>query len=126
MTLNIALGVVPLMGPGGANAYQKIVGAHRTPTKITLNWTEDADAATATPTLDGYHSGTTRKHVMVTLNTTNGSALGFYISNGCITGARPVQTGGDGINRIAVEMTAYTGATTTSELTLSALRIGHA
>ena len=119
---------MPLLGPGGANAYQTIIGAKRTPSHIKVSWTEDADAATATPVLDGYHSasGDVRKHLMVTLSTTNGSAMGVYFPNLCITGARPVQMNGNGINQLAIEATAYTGATTTSELTLSAMRIGHA
>ena len=47
-----------LGGPGGVNSYQSTVGAKRVPSKIKVGWTEDADAATATPVLDGYWSAT--------------------------------------------------------------------
>ncbi len=124
-TIDIGLGVAPLMGPGGVNAYQKVIGAKRTQSTIKISWVEDADAATATPVLDGYHSSGTKKHLMWTGSTTAGSAIGAYFPSLNICGARPVQKSDNGINRIAVEAIANTGATTTSELTLSAMRIGY-
>lgn len=123
--VDITLGIVPLMGPGGVNPYQTIVGAKRVPSVIKVNWSEDSEAATASPTLDGYFTGSTRKHALATLNPTNGASIALYFPNLCITGARPVQTVTDRINRIAVEAIAYTGPTATSELTLSAMRIGY-
>jgi hypothetical protein len=126
LTLAITLGVVPLVGPGSASIYGKIVGAKRIPSTIKLTWMEDADAATATPVLDGFFTAGARKHIMFTGSCTNGSAFGWYMPNVCITGARPVQTANENINRLQIEATAYTGATTTSELTLSAFRWGSA
>lgn len=124
--ISIALGMERLLGPGGVNANMTIVGAKRTPSSITVSWVEDADAATATPVLDGYFTASTRKHVMYTLSTTDGSAVGFYFPSLCISGARPVQINNGNINRLAIQAEAYTGATTTSELTLSAMRMGFA
>ena len=122
--LSVDLGIRPLEGPGGANSYQTIIGAKRVPSTIKVSWTEDADAATATPVLDGFFTGTTPKHALYTLNTTAGSAVGLYFPNLCITGARPVQIANDDVNRLAIEAMAYTGPTTTSERTLSAMRMG--
>ena len=124
LSVMIKLGVVPLIGPGGANQFQKIVGARRTSSDIKIKWVEDADAATATPVLDGYHTGTTSKHVMYTLNTTDGKAIGFYFPNVRISGARPFQMIDNGINRLEIEGSCHASATTTSDLTLSAMRIG--
>lgn len=118
LSLGITLGVVPLRGPGGVNQYQTVVGCRRVPSDIRVTWTEDADAATATPTLD-Y---TTAKHMLVTLSPVAGSSLSFYFPNLRPVGARPVQVAQDRVNRITREMKACTGGTTTSELTLSAVR----
>jgi hypothetical protein len=126
LTLSITLGIVPLVGQGSPSVYGKVVGAKRIPSSIKLTWMEDADAATATPALDGFYTAGARKHIMFTGSCTNGSAFGWYMPNVCITGSRPVQTANENINRLQIEATAYTGATTTSELTLSALRWGSA
>lgn len=123
-SLSIKLGVVMLPGPGGANIYQKCIGAKRVPSMITLKWKEDADAATATPVLDGYFTGTTSKHALYTLNPTPGTMAAFYWPNLRIVGARPVQITSDNINRLEITARADTGTTTTSDLTLSAMRIG--
>ena len=97
------------------------------PSKITVKWTEDADAApTATPSAEALFLSTNKLHLLVTLSCTDGSALGLYFPNLCVTGARPVQTANENINRMSVEATAYTGGTTTSQLTMSATRIAHA
>ncbi len=127
-SVDVALNTIPLMGQGGANAYQMIIGAKRGPATIGLQWTEDCDAATATPVLDGYFtaSGATRKHIMWTGSTTAGSAIGIYFPSICFVGPRPMIINDGGINRFTVQAMAYRGATTTSELTLSAMRIGYA
>ncbi len=124
--VDITLGMVPLLGPGGVNAYQTVIGAKRVPSTIKVSWVEDADTATATPVLDGYFTSGTKKHAMWTGSTTNGSAIGIYFPSLNICGPRPVQMMDGGVNRIPIEAYANTGATTTSELTLSAMRIGYA
>ncbi len=123
----IALGVQPLMGPGGVNAYQTIVGAKRVPSDITIRWTEDSEAATATPALDAMFTATTRKHMLVTLNPTNGASVAFYCPNLCITGSRPVQSMSERINRIAIEAKAYTdtAAGADTDMKRSAIRFGY-
>lgn len=121
LSIDWTLGVVPLTGPGGANQYQTIVGARRTPDSIKLSWTEDAAAGN-----DALWTGTSRYHACITLNAVSGSAVGFYMPNLCITGARPMQMDDGGINRQKIEAMAYTGPTTTSDLTLSAIRMAFA
>lgn len=123
LAIDITLGVVPLEGPGGVNQYQTITGAKRVPSQIKVSWTEDSEAATATPALDGFFTGVTRKHMLVTFAPINGASVAIYFPNLCITGARPVQKNDGRINRIACEAMAYTGPTSTSELTLSAIRV---
>lgn len=121
LSIDWTLGVVPLSGPGGANQYQTIVGARRTPDSIKLSWTEDAVAGN-----DALWTSTSRYHACITLNAVSGSAVGFYMPNLCITGARPMQMDDGGINRQKIEAMAYTGPTTTSDLTLSAIRMAFA
>ena len=122
LTVEIGLGVTPLVGPGGASQYQTIIGAKRVPSTIKVTYTKDAGAASATPAADTAFLATTPKHMLVTLSPVAGASLSFYCPNVCITGARPVQQIADRINRETVEMMAYTSANTTSELTLSAIR----
>jgi hypothetical protein len=89
---------------------------------LKVNWSEDADTVTASPVLDGFFTGTTAYHGLVTLNAIPGTRVAFYFPNLCYTGPRPMQQVADRINRLNIEATAYTGATTTTELTLSAMR----
>jgi hypothetical protein len=124
-TIDYSHGVEMLVGPGGNNQYQKYVGAVRTPHSVKLSWTEDADAATTTPTLPGYGTGTTAKHILYTLNPTATQAVGFYFPNVCFTNV-PLQIADGNINRFKIEAMAYAGTTTTSDLTTSAIRMAWA
>lgn len=120
-SLDWNLGVVELKGPGGANQYQTTVGARRTTDMIKMSWVEDAVA-----TNDVRWTSGIRLHGGLTLSCVAGSAVGFYFPNLAITGMRPLQMDDGGINRQKTEAIAYTGPTTTSDLTLSAARMGFA
>ncbi len=118
LTITYKPGVVMLPGHGGASPYQQYVGAVRTQDQINVSWTEDADAATTTPVLPGYGTATNAKHILASLSTTNGSALGIYLRNVAITNV-PTQVNDGGINRFKITGRAYTSSTTTSALTLA-------
>ena len=120
--IDYTLGMEAIPGPGGVGAYQSIVGCRRTVDSIKVSWTEDADAATASPVLQGYGTGASNLHVLWTGSTTPGSAIAIYLPKVCISNV-PVQKMDGNLNRISVEGMAYTGGTTTSELTLSAFRL---
>jgi hypothetical protein len=122
-SLDYTLGVVPLMGPGGVSAYQKIVGAARIDDQIKLTWTEDADTATTTPVLPGYGTATSSKHIEYTLSTADGSAVGFKFPKVCIDNVA-TQKAEDGQNRLTISGTAYSSDTTTSALTLAPMVMG--
>lgn len=124
LTLDIALGMVPLMGPGGVNANQVVVGARRIPTKYTLTYTEDADTTTATPVLPLYALGTF-KHVEWTGSTADGSAIGFAMPKACVTN-RPTQKADGSLNRLTITLRAHTSSVTTNNLTLAAFVMGSA
>lgn len=125
VSIDYTLGVEPLLGPGGVNAYQKIVGAVRTNDSIKITWTEDADAATTTPVLPGYGTATNSKYIVYSLSATDGSAVGFKFPKVCIDSVG-VQKADGNINRITCSGMAYTGDTTTSALTLAAMILGFA
>jgi hypothetical protein len=124
-TLDYTLGIETLKGPGGVNAYQDIVGARRTPDQIKVTWTEDADAATTSPVLPGYGTGTTFKHILWTSATAAGSRIAMYMPRVCVTNVA-VQKADGNINRLQCEGMAYTSTVTTSDLTLSAWRMAWA
>jgi hypothetical protein len=124
-SVTYTLGMEPLLGPGGVSIHQSVVGCRRTVDKIALSWTEDADAATATPVLQGYGTGTTSYHVLWTGSVTAGSAVGLYFPKVCVTNV-PTQKMDGSINRLTIEAAAYTGGTTTNDLTASAMRLGMA
>lgn len=121
-TIDYTLGIEALKGPGGVNQYQEVVGARRTPDKIKVSWTEDADAATTSPVLPGYGTGTNKKHLLWTSATAAGSRIAIYLPNVCISNVA-LQKVDQNLNRLSCEGMAYTGPTTTNDLTLSAFRM---
>lgn len=125
-SITYTLGMEPLLGPGGVGAYQSVVGCRRIGDSIAVSFVVDADASpTATPVLQGYGTGTTNKHILYTLNTIDGKAVGFYLPNVCPSNV-PVQFADGNINRMRFEGMAHTSSTTTSALTLAAMRLGFA
>lgn len=131
LTIEYNLGVTPLKGFGGVNAYQDTVGAVRTGDEIKISWIEDADAATTTPVVPGFwETGTTTGfagyHLEWTGSTTAGSAIGFACPKFVPCEGYPMQFDDGGINRVKIVGYAYTGATTTSALTLAAIVFGDA
>ena len=120
MTINWTIGVQTLMGVGGVNAYQGIVGAVRVPDDIRVTLLEDSEAATATPALDGFWDSSNRYHMLCTLNPQATKAMAIYFRKLVVVGQRPQQRDDGGINRVAIELKAVTGPTTTNDLTAAA------
>ncbi len=125
-SVDIKFGAEPLKGPGGSDTYQDVVGWRRMPWEIKVSFTIDADAATTTPTLDTIFTGSTKKHILWTGSTANGSSVAIYMPQVCASGDRPVQKIDGNINRYSFEGMAYVGPTTTNDLTLSAIRFASA
>lgn len=125
VSLECTLGMEVLRGPGGVNQYQAIIGARRTPCTFMLSVTEEADAATTSPVLPGYGTGTTFKHIEYTASTADGSAFGFAMPRACVTNIA-VQKQDGNLNRLTTIYRAHTSAVTTSNLTLAAIVFGMA
>lgn len=122
-TIEYTLGMETLKGPGGVNAYQDIVGCRRTPDKCKVTWSEDADANTASPVLPGYGTGTTLKHILYSSGATIGARIAIYMPRVAVTNVA-IQKVDQNLNRLTCEGMAYTGTTTTNDLTLSFFRLG--
>lgn len=120
LTLEHTLGMVPLRGPGGVNANQKIVGVRRLADDITLSWVEEADAATLTPVLPGLGTAQVSQHIEWTGSTTPGSAIGFKAPRACITNV-PIQMSDEGLNRLRITAKLYTGTDTSSDRACAAI-----
>jgi hypothetical protein len=124
LTITHTLGIVPREGPGGANLGQKIIGATRVPDDIQVEWTEDADAASATPGVPSL-SLTSFYHIEFTGSSADGSAYGWAMPKACLMN-RPTQRNEGGINVISPRFKAHTSTVTTSALTLAAIVYGEA
>ena len=132
-SIDYTAGVVPIEGPGGANAYQKCIGARRITDRCVVNITVLAEAATASPThaaiWDDFvePSGTqTARHACLTLNPHIGASVGMYWPRLKPTGGRPTQIVWNGLNAVKLSFLAGAGATTTTDLTMSMFRMAFA
>jgi hypothetical protein len=123
-SIDITLGVAPLLGINGVSQYQTIVGAVRVPSQIKVSWTEDSGAAADSPELDGFFMGTTPYHLLIVWSPVDGKSVSFYLPNICYTGPRPTQKNVNRVNRMSIEAMAYTGPDATSQLSASAMRMG--
>jgi len=120
-TLNINMEVMPLKGICSSNQYQTTVSARRTAFSVDLGVVLDAEAAGTTTWADKFEAGT-MQHVLMTLSSVNGKAIGFYFPNAEIT-SRPTQEAGDNLNRIGIGFRALTGPDKTSEETMACMKL---
>jgi hypothetical protein len=120
LTVNVSLNIVPIAAPGGG-LHQAVVGARRTPMDIRVEWEEEAPAASTAPQSDTDWDE--EKHLLYTLNSIAGRAVGVYFPRLIPVDNRPVQNANNGLNRQMRRYKAVTGDTKTTDLTASALRI---
>lgn len=124
-SMSINLGTVTKPGPDGIDPLQTIVAAIRSPMEITFRIVVDSDSATASPTWPGKWDTNAQMHMLYGLNNSStGKRMAIYAPNAYITGRKPVQSNRNGINSEEITLVARANtAVTTSELTLSAVRI---
>lgn len=122
-TFETTIGMELQNGPGGANQYQTLVSARRTKDVYKLTFTVDAESNTAAPALDTAFLATTLHHALYTLSVVDGTSVALYFPKVEIAEARPVQRADGNVNRYQITAFAFTGTTTTSDLTLSAYRM---
>ena len=121
--LEIDMGLAPVVSVGGGAPYTNITGWTRTRAIPTLTlktpWVTTYDALYDT---DG--SGTTVKHILATLNTTDGRAVGLYFPRLYAVGAKPTieEFNEQGYQTLMLRGTEST-TLTTNDLTKSAFRL---
>ncbi len=119
--------VIPLMGPGGVDSNQVVIGARRVRAQSRMTVTFDAEAS-GTRTFDDLwntaESSVVNRHIMYGYSVVDGRAGCIYMPNARIVGNRPTQQAADGLNRVSMSFEGLTGATTSSDLTMSNFRIG--
>lgn len=120
----VTAGIVPVMGYAGVNRYQTIVGAFRKSDQITVSATFDGEGADATPRWWDAWGTNTPQHLLMSYSTAPGTALACYFPRLIWMGDRPVQNDLNGRNSVSAQWRAHTGLTTTTDLTLSAMRWG--
>ena len=123
MSISIGQGMVPVMGPGGATVGQNVVGWRRVPAETTMNLVIEAEAQTASPAYWLTANRTTARHILVTGNTVDGASWAFYAPRADQMND-PTQGSTNGLNTYSLDFKLLTNTTTTSELTLSAWRLG--
>lgn len=123
-SIDIALGVAPIPGNDGIGTYQKIVGARRIPSTITVNASIDATAAATSPTYDANWLANGEKHILGSLSVGVGNSIGYYIPSAFWRGPRPTQKDMDGLNRIPLQYIASTDTSGAADLARSAFRLG--
>jgi len=116
VSIDIGVNVIPLFGPGMANARQIITGARRVGVSAQISFTIDAEAA-GTDTLGAIFTGSTWQQIMYTCSTEDGSALAFWFPRCRADGPRPVQFDDGGITRMRITMMAHSTLDTSSALT---------
>lgn len=125
LTVDFTLGVTPLPGGDGVNAYQSIVGAKRTVDKCMITVVVDAGAASTTPTYWTNWLTNSWHHILWSGTTADGQAMAWYAARCKYMGARPTQSVNGELNAVTLTFEAHANdALTTSALTLSMFRMG--
>ena len=125
--VKIQINIETSVGPGydSLRPYSTMTGCVRIKSTPIITWTEDAEAA-GTQSLADIYEATALKHIMFSMSTADGSAMGFYLPNAKCNDRRPVQQAIDGRNQVSVTFEGMSGPTATTELTHSAWRLGFA
>lgn len=122
LTISIGLGLVEEIGPNATFEEQSIVGVKRIPDVVTMEVTEDSQAASASPTRAGQWEADASYHLLLNLNAVADKRFAMYMPSCEFIADRCKQIRGGGINRMIWTVKAGTSTVTTTELTLSAYR----
>lgn len=122
-SIDYTLGIQQIDAINGAIQYQKTVSAVRVPDNIKVSLVVDAEDVSASPAEEVAFLAQTEKHALITLNPTDGKAVGFYFPNLIYAGNRPTQQDMDGLNRVTLEFTAHSAQSGTTDLERSAFRM---
>lgn len=127
LNVTFNLDVVALVGPEAPRQHQAVVSATRGMTSMSYDYVIDSEATGTDTHGDIWNTAETsasKYHHLFTMSAADGVALLIYVPAARIAGNRPTQFQRNGRWMKRVSWEATTGGTTTSELTLSAFRIG--
>jgi hypothetical protein len=124
LAVNYTLGIQADEGPGGIWPGQTITSVKRIPDTCVITFTVDAEADSANPTWHAFWEDEEQEFYAIwSGGTEDAKALGMVWQRCCVTGKRPSQSESNGINRVPVELTAYSGDVTTNDLTTAMMII---
>lgn len=121
--LTIDLATHPLMGPGGVNQHQAVVGAHRSKCQAQFEFIVDGDDTGWDSWWDTDENSITPRHMLYTLSAADGRAVGMYFPKVYPVGPRPTQIDNEGLNARKIMCRAVTGPTTATDLLMSNWRL---
>jgi hypothetical protein len=121
VTFSLGMNNQAEIGTNAAGAYQIVTGAMRGPESMNVEFVVDAEAAGSETYLE-----LAAQHALYTMSTVDGRSLALYWPNLRQTEQRPTQFDDGGILRMRLKFEATTGATTTTDLTMSPWRLGMA
>lgn len=127
-SLTIDHQMIPVIGQGGINSNQTIVGWVRGKSTPTISFDVESQAKNANPTWSAFFeedpNSITNKHILYTCNPVDGRAVAFYFPNVHPTGPRPTMQDLEGLTYVNVQLIGSEGGTTTNAKTRSAWRMG--
>lgn len=127
-SLNIAptIATQPIVGYNGANGYQTVVGASRTPDQWAVTAIVGAAGSSATPTYYDLWAANTTMHMICSLRIGTGAAVGVYLRKLQWAGPQPLQTSHNGLNCVELNFVASSDPAGASEPTRAAVVMGFA
>ena len=126
LAINFQLGVRPLFSHAGADSYQVITGAKRVQDTCSVQLVIDATGPSAAPTWRTKALARTPQHLLAGYSVGAGTAMACYMPLLQWNEQTPVQTAGDDLNRLVLNLQASTDTSETDELSRSMLRWGFA
>jgi len=127
-SVSIGIGMQPIMGPGGVNQGQNVVGWSRVPAETSVSMSVPSEAATATPTwwtLFGTDpNSATARHLLWLSAPIDGRAVALRFPRLLPMGNVPTQSDVDGLDYIPLSFKAATDPAGASELLRAAFVLG--
>ena len=128
--IDIAHEVFPIMGPGGINDKQVIVGWVRGGSRPTVTFDVEAQDAAASPTWSAWWetdpNTIVNKYLIYTMNVVDGRSVVWHLPNMRPAGQRPTQVEVDGLTYVSVtcEGLEFTGSDNDTNVARSSWRLG--
>jgi hypothetical protein len=124
LSIDLSLGVRPLISHAGVDGAQIITGASRTQDICKVELVIDAVGASATPTWLNKALAGTPQHLLAGYSVGNGTAAACRLGYLVWDTETPVQVANDDLNRLVLKLQAGTDVAETDELSRSMFKLG--